>query len=190
MEYVYSINKEGKRLSEYLAWRSMRFRCLNKKCHAFADYGGRGIKICKRWDDFQNFIKDMGFKPSPKHTLDRIDNDKNYTPKNCRWATMKEQCNNRRNNVWIDYKGKKRTLQGWADYLGVNSSNLGHLLKKNPISDVIKYYKNGGRGVNITYNGDTKKISEWAKDLRITNRHFRDMLKRESFELVYVKYLK
>lgn len=82
--------------SEYSTWANMKDRCLNPNCQSFKNYGGRGITVCNRWLQYENFLADMGRKPSPAHSLDRINNDRGYSPSNCRWATQKEQTNNRR----------------------------------------------------------------------------------------------
>jgi hypothetical protein len=84
--------------TEYGTWFNMKTRCLNKKTKKYKDYGGRGIRICERWlNSFKNFFADMGCKPGPEYSIDRINNDGNYEPGNCRWATSKEQRNNQRN---------------------------------------------------------------------------------------------
>lgn len=80
--------------AEYNSWRAMKARCDDRKYHAYHRYGGRGISYCKRWKVFSNFLKDMGKKPSSAYSLDRIDNDGEYCPENCRWATQKEQMRN------------------------------------------------------------------------------------------------
>jgi hypothetical protein len=89
--------KHGRyRTPEYFAWDNMRQRCGNPKHPEYKNYGARGIKVCERWKLFINFFADMGERPSPELSLDRINNDGNYEPGNCRWATPKEQANNQR----------------------------------------------------------------------------------------------
>lgn len=103
------------RLREYAAWGGMIDRCENPENGRFEDYGGRGIQVCAAWrHDFTAFLSDMGRRPSPLHSLDRIDVDGNYEPSNCRWATMAEQQNNKRNNLIVSFRGESLTLaQAW-----------------------------------------------------------------------------
>jgi hypothetical protein len=94
-------------------------RCYNPKQKYYKNYGGRGIKVCARWrKSFENFLEDMGRRP-PKMTLNRIDNDGDYTPKNCNWATRKEQMRNSRLARILEYEGEKRSVPEWATKLGL-----------------------------------------------------------------------
>lgn len=88
----------GKKTREYRIWKGLRNRCNNHNNKNYIDYGGRGITACERWDDYANFLADMGRCPSPAHSIDRIDNERGYEPGNCRWATKSEQSQNRRHS--------------------------------------------------------------------------------------------
>jgi hypothetical protein len=99
---------------EYQAWLSMRQRCNNPNRADYKHYGGRGISICERWDSFENFLADLGIKPSPKHSIHRIDNDKGYSPDNCVWALPLVQANERRTNRRVAIGGVTRTVAEWA----------------------------------------------------------------------------
>lgn len=103
----------------YLTWQHMKRRCLNPKLGQFKDYGGRGITICERWMRFGNFFADMGERPKGK-TLDRIDNNGNYEPGNCRWATKKEQQRNMRSNRLVTINGATMCAIEWAEISGTS----------------------------------------------------------------------
>lgn len=118
--------------TEYSVYTAMKTRCYNKKSVPYDNYGGRGIKICDRWlgpDGFVNFVADMGTRPDNSVSIDRIDNDGDYCPENCRWATSKEQSNNRRSNKKLFYDGVEYTEAELADKFNMNRSTLSRRIK-------------------------------------------------------------
>jgi hypothetical protein len=116
--------------AEYRTWQGMIRRCTAREAPAYRYYGGRGIKVCKGWRKFAQFFKDMGFKPSRVHTLERINNEGNYCLSNCRWATRKEQGNNRRSNHHISLNGVRLTVQEWSERLGIKAVTIHNRLRK------------------------------------------------------------
>jgi hypothetical protein len=106
----------------------MKYRCLNANSTGHDNYGGRGIIICDRWLDpengFADFLIDMGPRPSLEHEIERKNNDGNYCPENCKWATRTEQGRNKRNNVMLTYNGKTQCVTAWAEELGMNPGSL------------------------------------------------------------------
>lgn len=96
---------------EYNTWCSMNQRCNDANSPSYGRYGGRGIKVCDRWMKFENFLEDMGERPSKQHSIDRIENNLGYFKENCEWATVTEQCNNRRNNRTIIFNNRSMTLR-------------------------------------------------------------------------------
>jgi len=107
----------------YKSWAEMKYRCNSPSGNNHHLYYDRGITYCKRWEKFENFLSDMGERPE-KTSIDRINNNGNYCKKNCRWATGKEQCRNKRTNKLFKFNGKKLTLSEWSEILGVKRSTL------------------------------------------------------------------
>jgi hypothetical protein len=117
-------SKQAGNSSEYNSWLGMRARVYNPNANAYHRYGGRGIKVCPRWDSFDAFLKDMGKKPSARHSLDRRDNDGDYCPENCQWALPHDQSNNRKNNTRITFGGKTLTVTQWAREIGLSPEGM------------------------------------------------------------------
>lgn len=121
------------RTKEFRAWANMRKRCHDSRGPNFADYGGRGIKVCSAWlgpMGFARFLADMGEAPTPKHEVDRINNDGDYTPENCRWATRKTQNRNTRRAVLLKHAGEELPLEEWAERLGMPGARIRHRLRR------------------------------------------------------------
>ena len=136
----------GKQSPTYNSWYNMKTRCQNPNYPDYEYYGGRGIKVCERWQDFENFLADMGEKPEGL-TLDRIDNDGDYEPDNCRWATMKEQIQNRRN------------LKN--QYLFIAIDKHGTIIISNNQNEFARQHGLNWRNVNNCLNGRRKSHKGW-----------------------------
>ena len=116
---------------EYYSWCAMKSRCYIPTNHKYPIYGSRGISVCDRWrDSFENFLADMGPKPSPKHSIDRKDNDGNYEPGNCHWATKKQQSRNTRKNHMIEIDGQRMCLIEWCEKLSVHKNKPWEMIRK------------------------------------------------------------
>lgn len=117
---VHGHGRRDNRSSEYNIWRGMVARCRNPKYKKYRYWGGRGISVCDRWLSFENFYADMGPRPSPEHSIDREDNDGNYEPSNCRWATRAEQARNTSKNRLFEYDGRRISMAEAAEMAGLS----------------------------------------------------------------------
>lgn len=127
-----AISKHGKAGTvEYSCWGKMKTRCHDPNDQSYARYGGRGIAVCDRWrESFENFFEDMGFKPSPRHSIERKNNNGPYCKENCTWATRLEQNNNTSQNRRITFGGQTMTLAQWGRSLGLNWHTLNNRLRR------------------------------------------------------------
>ena len=151
----------------YKRWESIIRRCYNQNCKGYKFYGERGIKVCDRWlNNFENFHEDMGDCPIGM-SLDRIDNNGNYCKENCRWATKKQQAQNRRSSRMITYKNETKCLKEWAEKFNIIRSTLDVRLNHGwdiekalltPINEISKQFR------YFTINGETKNVRRWADE--------------------------
>lgn len=126
------------RTPTYNSWKGLKARCLNPKEPQFKQYGGRGIQVCERWQhSFENFLEDMGVRPEGT-SIERRNNDGNYEPSNCYWATLKQQANNTRRTVYLEYNGKRLSATQWAEHLGMTDSAILRRIKAGwPIERIL-----------------------------------------------------
>lgn len=162
--------KRGWKSRTYLAWGGLIGRCTNPRNPKYPRYGARGITVCERWrSDFVNFLADMGECP-PALTIDRINNDGNYEPGNCRWATRKEQQNNRSACHYLTLNGETLTVTEWTVRLGIcHNTILDRIEKDWPIERVLSSRRFNGTNARVgrralTVGGETKSMSEWGRD--------------------------
>ncbi len=174
MTHGHAVNRQ--RSLTYRAWQNMKTRCLNPRYAKFADYGGRGITICNRWLNFANFAADMGERPSVNHSIDRYpDNNGNYEPGNCRWATPLEQARNQRKTILVTIDGEAKCVAEWCAIFGINRSTFQSRMNKLGWRDPVEALTTpAGRAPRIeriqktrkrtllTLGGRTLSVDEWA----------------------------
>lgn len=157
---------------EFFTWTDIQTRCHNPNSTSYESYGGRGIHVCKRWrDSFEDFLSDMGLRPSNAHSIDRINNDGDYEPANCRWATREEQANNKRNNVMVTIGEETKTLSSWCKQFGVQTGTASLRYKKGYRGSAL--FETTTKKVSI--NGISDTVRGWSKrtGIKVTTIHQR-----------------
>ena len=139
----------------YSVWQGMKKRCNNSSASGYDNYGGRGISVCKRWQDsFTSFVKDMGSRPTAEHSIERVDNEGNYEPSNCVWATSEVQARNKRNNRHITIGGASLVMSDWARICGVSRQRIHQRIKQHGTYRAIMAYPEASKLVaKTTPNG-------------------------------------
>lgn len=159
----------------------MKRRCLNPKDEAYENYGGRGISVCRKWaTSFETFVRDVGPRPSPKHSLDRYpDNNGDYEPGNVRWATQKEQMRNTRSNRVLVVKGVSACVSEWAEKLKVSPAIIDKRLKLGWSVERAVSEPPARRTRLISFRGETRALHVWATKLGLPASVLANRLKRE-----------
>lgn len=154
-----SVTHGKSKTNEYSIWAAMKARCYDE---SNSSYGGRGIAVCERWlTSFANFLADMGPRPSPAHSIDRRNNNGNYEPGNCRWATPKVQANNTRSTVLIHINGETKPLSMWADEYSLAKSVIVARIDNGDTGEAL-IRPSGLRTKRLTFNGITDTYSGWS----------------------------
>ena len=154
---------------EYNAWSDLKARCLNSKHESYKNYGARDIKVCDRWQEsFENFIADMGNRPGPGFSIDRINNNGDYEPSNCRWATTLEQNNNKSVNRNITYLGETHTITEWGRLLGFKRNVLDDRLKNGLSIEEAFNQQVAPFEILLTHNNKTQHLTAWAQELGVS----------------------
>lgn len=150
-------------------WEHMRQRCTNPKIPCYPRYGGRGIKVCKEWEVYENF-RDWALLNgyTDDLSIERIDVNGDYCPENCCWIPMKEQANNRRSSIWIEWQGMRKNLKQWSDYTGIAYGALSARYKRGiRPPELFKPSCGKPKPIFIEWNGQRKRLKEWAEECDI-----------------------
>lgn len=166
-------------------WDGMKSRCYKENDTHYKDYGARGIIVCEEWkNDFEKF-REWALKNGYQEnlTIDRINVNGSYCPENCRWATRKEQANNKRTNIYIDYKGERHTAAEWSKITGLGRGIIEKRYHKGLLPEEIFIPLRGfsKKRTFLSYNGETKSITAWSKILHIHLEKLKKLLEEKSF---------
>lgn len=177
----YSTRKDGIIIKEYSTWKSMKSRCYSPSNLNMGNYQKDNIQVCERWkNSFDNFMDDMGYAPSNKHSIERIDNSKGYEPENCKWIIVNEQSKNRSSVKYFTYNCKTLILKDWARELNINYNTLYNRIYKQEMSfEEAIVYSN-----LIEIDGIYKTVKDWCEYLNISYNTVRD-LKCDNKEVSY-----
>lgn len=146
-------------------WRGMLRRCYEEKSHNFKDYGGRGIRVCDQWHAFEQFLADMGVRPTPQHRIDRRDNDQGYSPENCRWVLHKENCRNRRSSRYVTAFGRTQTMAAWAEEYELHHSLITYRIDRAGMSPEQALTTPAVTGRHfVTAFGRAQSLAAWARE--------------------------
>ena len=170
-------------IPEYNVWIGMKRRCAGTSGgHSDIRYAGRGIKVCERWENsFETFREDMGPRPSSKHSIDRIDNDGNYCPENCRWVLNEQQANNRSSNKFFTKDGETLTIPQWSRKLNLKKGTVQSRIQRGlsfedaikPTTKLMTKYEE-----SLSWNGETHSWKEWEILTGIKESEIRKRLSR------------
>lgn len=176
---------------EYAVWSRMHSRCTNPIVERYPQYGGRGIRVCTRWNSFDSFFEDMGEMPSNRHSIGRIDNDGNYESSNCRWETKEQQANNKSTNVFIEWRGDRKTYAQWAKATGISYWTIVQRHRSGmPEEKIFDASEDGHNKKSIQVNGVTRLTTEWMASVGIPISSFYYFIRKGlTPEQVVLKYM-
>lgn len=163
----------------YKVWQQMFQRCENPNCDAYRNYGARGIRVDDRWKSFETFIADMGI-PAKGLTIERKDNNGNYSKDNCEWVPMKVQGSNKRNNVHLTYEGVTLTLSQWAERTGINYTTIKARLGRGwAVEEILggELISNEARARQYDAFGKTQTLTEWCNEYGLNREMVRGRLR-------------
>ena len=175
--YRHGHSNEGGRTREYSAWASMKQRCTNERGEKFKHYGGRGISFYPPWENFANFLSDMGPAPDQKATLERLDVNKDYGPENCVWAPWSDQHRNKRNTIRITANGVTKSVQSWAESTGLARACIVKRLGMGwsdqdavtTPSDLRRPRRPNKRTRWVDIDGVSRPLADWARELGVSS---------------------